>query len=324
MGGDRTRCAGTHAGVLRAVPVHQRVPVRRCHRRRDPAAEPARAALRRTGGAARRCWSSCISLFFLRDTLRFGLRAVEGDRARVQRARWSTRWTRSTATAHRCRLTTHLLLFAASVIAAAGLLIHLVAVQISQAAWAGLLLLTMYTVPAATVHGGLPALLFIPPAVGYIVLLSAEGRTRLQSLGPPHLRRLAPRRGRTDRGLGARPGRSPDRPERGRAGRAAARAAAGAAGRRDRQRSRRWRQRHRASAPSISATDPMLDMGKNLKRGDNVTALTYTGGPAGGDVPAADRAGPLRRQHLADLAAVRGPEDRRRRADARRPASTAT
>ena len=26
----------------------------------------------------------------------------------------------------------------------------------------------------------------------------------------------------------------------------------------------------------------MLDMGKNLKRGDNVTALTYTGGPAGG------------------------------------------
>ena len=68
-------------------------------------------------------------------------------------------------------------------IAATGLLIHLIAVQLRQAAWAGLLLLTMYTVPAATVHGGLPALLFIPPAVGYIVLLSAEGRTRLSRWG---------------------------------------------------------------------------------------------------------------------------------------------
>ena len=33
---------------------------------------------------------------------------------------------------------------------------------------------------------------------------------------------------------------------------------------------------------SISSTDPMLDMGKNLKRGDNVVALTYKGGPSGG------------------------------------------
>ncbi|HWD78861.1 MAG TPA: transglutaminase domain-containing protein, partial [Kribbella sp.] len=33
---------------------------------------------------------------------------------------------------------------------------------------------------------------------------------------------------------------------------------------------------------SISSTDPMLDMGRNLKRGDNVVALTYKGGPTGG------------------------------------------
>ena len=77
----------------------------------------------------------------------------------------------------------HLTLFAVSVISATGLLIHIIAVQLRQAAWAGLLLLIMYTVPAATVHGGLPALLFIPPAVGYILLLSAEGRSRLSRWG---------------------------------------------------------------------------------------------------------------------------------------------
>src|SRR5206468_196444 len=33
---------------------------------------------------------------------------------------------------------------------------------------------------------------------------------------------------------------------------------------------------------SISSTDPMLDMGKNLKQADNVVALTYKGGSSSG------------------------------------------
>lgn len=174
----------------------------------------------------------------------------------------------------------HLLLFAASVIAVAGLLIHLVAVQIRQAAWAGLLLLTMYTVPAATVHGGLPALLFVPPAIGYIVLLSAEGRTRLSRWGRrisgvSHLDAAEPIEasalGQAGRRIGLSvvalaallPALIPALPE-GVIGNGLSGSGGGGTG------------------AIISANDPMLDMGKNLKRGDNVTALTYTGGPAGG------------------------------------------
>jgi transglutaminase-like putative cysteine protease len=171
----------------------------------------------------------------------------------------------------------HLTLFAVSVIAAAGLLVHLVTVQLRQAAWAGLLLLTMYTVPAATVHGGLPGLLFIPPAVGYIVLLSAEGRTRLSRWGRrisgvSHLDSTGPIEasalGQAGRRIGLSvvalaalvPALLPALPE-GVVGNGLAGGTGGGLG------------------ASISATDPMLDMGKNLKRGDNVTALTYTGDP---------------------------------------------
>ncbi|GAA1605457.1 DUF3488 and transglutaminase-like domain-containing protein [Kribbella sancticallisti] len=175
----------------------------------------------------------------------------------------------------------HLTLFASAVIAAAGLLIHVVAVQLRQAAWAGLLLLTMYTVPAATVHGGLPALLFIPPAVGYIVLLSAEGRTRLSRWGRrisgvSHLDAAEPIEasalGQAGRRIGLTvvalaallPALLPSLPE-GVIGNGLAGSGTGT-----------------GIGATITASDPMLDMGKNLKRGDNVTALTYTGGPADG------------------------------------------
>ncbi|MDX6258821.1 MAG: hypothetical protein QOH84_509 [Kribbellaceae bacterium] len=173
-----------------------------------------------------------------------------------------------------------LLLFASTVIAVAGLLIHLVAVQIRQAAWAGLLLLTMYTVPAATVHGGLPALLFIPPAVGYIVLLSAEGRTRLSRWGRrisgvSHLDAAEPIEasalGQAGRRIGLSvialaavlPALIPALPEG-----VIGNGVAGGGG--------------TGTGAIVSPNDTMLDMGKNLKRGDNVTALTYTGGPPEG------------------------------------------
>ncbi|ONI69740.1 transglutaminase [Kribbella sp. ALI-6-A] len=222
-----------------------------------------------------------LSLIFLRDTLRFGLvpwkeTALEFNQQMVNAMSAINRFSAPLPPDD------HLTLFAASVIAATGLLIHLIAVQLRQAAWAGLLLLTMYTVPAATVHGGLPALLFIPPAVGYIVLLSAEGRTRLSRWGRrisgvSHLDASEPIEasalGQAGRRIGLTvivlaalvPALLPTLPEgvigNGLAGGGGSGGGIGA---------------------SISSTDPMLDMGKNLKRGDNVTALTYTGGPAGG------------------------------------------
>ena len=162
------------------------------------------------------------------------------------------------------------------------MLIHLIAVQVRQAAWAGLLLLTMYTVPAATVHGGLPAILFIPPAVGYIVLLSAEGRTRLSRWGRrisgiSHLDAAEPVEASALGQAGRRIGLSVVA-----LAALAAGPAAGPAGRCGRATD--WPAPGPAAGlgASISATDPMLDMGKNLKRGDNVVALTYSGGPDGG------------------------------------------
>lgn len=221
-----------------------------------------------------------ISFFFLRETLRYGLlpwreTAVEFNQQMVNALDSINRFSAPLPP------DSHLTLFAASVIAAAGLLIHLIAVQLRQAAWAGLLLLTMYTVPAATVHGGLPALLFIPPAIGYIVLLSAEGRTRLSRWGRrisgvSHLDAAEPIEasalGQAGRRIGLSvvalaallPALLPALPE-GVVGNGLA--GSGAAS---------------GIGASISATDPMLDMGKNLKRGDNVVALTYTGGPPGG------------------------------------------
>lgn len=123
-----------------------------------------------------------LSIFFLKDTLKFGLipwkaTALEFNQQMVNAMDSINRFSAPLPP------DSHLTLFAVSVISATGLLIHIIAVQLRQAAWAGLLLLIMYTVPAATVHGGLPALLFIPPAVGYILLLSAEGRSRLSRWG---------------------------------------------------------------------------------------------------------------------------------------------
>ncbi|WP_020387383.1 transglutaminaseTgpA domain-containing protein [Kribbella catacumbae] len=221
-----------------------------------------------------------ISLFFLRETMRYGVlpwkeTVIAFNGQMVDAMDSINRYSAPLPPE------SHLLLFATSVIAAAGLLIHVVAVQIRQAAWAGLLLLTMYTVPAATVHGGLPALLFIPPAVGYIVLLSAEGRTRLSRWGRrisgvSHLDAAEPIEasalGQAGRRIGLSvvalaavlPALIPALPE-GVIGNGLAGSGAGS-----------------GVGAVISANDPMLDMGKNLKRGDNVTALTYTGGPAGG------------------------------------------
>ncbi|HEY0618449.1 MAG TPA: DUF3488 and transglutaminase-like domain-containing protein [Kribbella sp.] len=218
-----------------------------------------------------------LSFFFLRDTLKFGLvpwreTALEFNQQMVNAMDSINRFSAPLPP------DSHLTLFAVSVIAATGLLIHVIAVQISQAAWAGLLLLIMYTVPAATVHGGLPALLFIPPAIGYIVLLSAEGRTRLSRWGRrisgvSHLDAAEPVEasalGQAGRRIGLSvvalaallPALLPALPE-GVLGNGLAGSGVGD-----------------GAGASISATDPMLDMGKNLKRGDNVTALTYTGGP---------------------------------------------
>ncbi|QNE22144.1 transglutaminase domain-containing protein [Kribbella qitaiheensis] len=221
-----------------------------------------------------------IAFFFLRDTLRFGLvpwkqTVVEYNQQLVNAMDSINRFSAPLPP------DSHLTLFAVSVISVTGLLIHLIAVQLKQAAWAGLLLLTMYTVPAATVHGGLPALLFIPPAIGYIVLLSAEGRTRLSRWGRrisgvSHLDAAEPVEasalGQAGRRIGLSvvalaallPALLPALPE-GVIGNGLAGSGAG-----------------NGVGASISATDPMLDMGKNLKRGDNVTALTYTGGPSAG------------------------------------------
>lgn len=221
-----------------------------------------------------------ISFFFLRDTLKFGLvpvkaTALEFNQQMVNAMDSINRFSAPLPP------DSHLTLFAASVIAATGLLIHVIAVQLRQAAWAGLLLLIMYTVPAATVHGGLPALLFIPPALGYILLLSAEGRSRLSRWGRrisgvSHLDAAEPVEasalGQAGRRIGLTvvalaallPALLPALPE-GVIGNGLAGTGPGT-----------------GVGASISSTDPMLDMGRNLKRGDNVVALTYKGGPAGG------------------------------------------
>ena len=143
-----------------------------------------------------------------------------------------------------------------------------------------------------------------PAAAWHILLLSAEGRS-YQSLGPSHPvcpTSMPPNRSRRPRP--ARPrriGSDRRRPPR------CCLPAADAAGRCHRQRPGRHRPGSGIGA-SISSTDPMLDMGKNLKRGDNVVALTYKGGPRG-TLPAPDRARLLRRRHLADRAASGGPQD---------------
>ncbi|MFG1908024.1 transglutaminaseTgpA domain-containing protein [Kribbella sp. NPDC048928] len=221
-----------------------------------------------------------LSLFFLHGTMKFGLipwkaTAIEFNSQMVDAMDSINRFSAPLPQ------DPHLTLFAVSVISATGFLIHVIAVQLRQAAWSGLLLLIMYTVPAATVHGGLPWLLFIPPAIGYIVLLSAEGRSRLSRWGRrisgvSHLDAAEPVEasalGQAGRRIGLTvvaiaallPALLPTLPE-GVIGNGLAGGTGGT-----------------GLGASISSTNPMLDMGRNLKRGDNVVALTYKGGPAGG------------------------------------------
>jgi transglutaminase-like putative cysteine protease len=221
-----------------------------------------------------------LSLFFLHETMKFGLvpwkaTALEFNQQMVNAMDSINRFSAPLPP------DSNLTLFAASVISATGLLIHVIAVQLRQAAWAGLLLLIMYTVPAATVHGGLPAFLFIPPALGYIVLLSAEGRSRLSRWGRrisgvSHLDAAEPVEasalGQAGRRIGLSvvvlavllPALLPALPE-GVVGNGLAGGSGGG-----------------GIGASISSNDPMLDMGRNLKRGDNVVAMTYKGGPSGG------------------------------------------
>ncbi|TDD58466.1 transglutaminase domain-containing protein [Kribbella antibiotica] len=222
-----------------------------------------------------------LSLFFLKETMKFGLlptgrTAIEFNSEMVSALNSINQY------AAPLPPDSNLLLFATAVISATGLLIHVIAVQLRQAAWAGLLLLIMYTVPAATVHGGLPALLFIPPAIGYIVLLSAEGRTRLSRWGRrisgvSHLDAAEPVEasalGQAGRRIGLSvvalaaliPALIPALPE-GVIGNGLAGGGVGGTG----------------VGASISTTTPMLDMGKNLDRGVNDVALTYKGSPSGG------------------------------------------
>ena len=221
-----------------------------------------------------------ISLFFLRETLKFGLIPVKGTALEFNQQMVNAMDSINRFSAP-LPPDSHLTLFAVSVISATGLLIHVIAVQLRQAAWSGLLLLIMYTVPAATVHGGLPALLFVPPALGYIMLLSAEGRSRLSRWGRrisgvSHLDAAEPVEasalGQAGRRIGLTvvalaallPALLPTLPE-GVVGNGLAGSGPGT-----------------GIGASISSTDPMLDMGKNLNRGDNVVALTYKGGPSGG------------------------------------------
>ncbi|MEU4197522.1 DUF3488 and transglutaminase-like domain-containing protein [Kribbella sp. NPDC026611] len=221
-----------------------------------------------------------LSLFFLHGTMKFGLIPWKGTAIE-----WNARMVDAMDSINRFSAPlpqdSHLTMFAVTVISVTGLLVHIIAVQLRQAAWAGLLLLIMYTVPAATVHGGLPALLFIPPAIGYIVLLSAEGRSRLSRWGRrisgvSHLDAAEPVEasalGQAGRRIGLTvvalaallPALLPALPE-GVIGNGLAGGGTGT-----------------GIGASISSTDPMLDMGKNLKRGDNVVALRYKGGPTGG------------------------------------------
>ncbi|MFF0271085.1 transglutaminaseTgpA domain-containing protein [Kribbella sp. NPDC004536] len=221
-----------------------------------------------------------LSLFFLHGTMKFGLipwraTAIEFNSRMVDAMDSINRFSAPLPQ------DPHLTLFAVSVISVTGFLVHVIAVQFRQAAWSGLLLLIMYTVPAATVHGGLPWLLFIPPAIGYIVLLSAEGRSRLSRWGRrisgvSHLDAAEPVEasalGQAGRRIGLTvvaiaallPALLPALPE-GVIGNGLAGGSNGT-----------------GIGTSISSTDPMLDMGRNLKRGDNLVALTYKGGASGG------------------------------------------
>jgi transglutaminase-like putative cysteine protease len=82
-------------------------------------------------------------------------------------------------------------------------LMDLFVVGLRQPALAGLPLLALYSVPAATLSGGLPTLLFVFPAGGFLAVLLADGRERLNRWGRPLGAAWEPG---TDRGDGRRPG----------------------------------------------------------------------------------------------------------------------
>jgi len=76
-----------------------------------------------------------------------------------------------------------LVLLVALGIAAIAILVDLIAIGLNRVAWAGIPLLALYAVPAATVPNGVPALAFIPGAFGFIALLSAEEGERVSHWG---------------------------------------------------------------------------------------------------------------------------------------------
>jgi transglutaminase-like putative cysteine protease len=217
-----------------------------------------------------------VAFVFLNDTLRFGVlpwkqTALAFNQAMVDALDGINRFSAPLPPE------SYFTLFATSVVGLAGLLVHVVAVQFRQAAWAGLVLLMMYTVPAATVPGGLPTFLFVPPALGYIILLSAEGRSRLTRWG----RRIgglsaldssteveASAAGQAGRRIGLSvialalllPAFLPSLPE-GVLGNGVAGSGIGGGG---------------GNTVSMGV-NPMLDMGRNLRRGENSVALRYTG-----------------------------------------------
>lgn len=217
-----------------------------------------------------------LALLFARPTLEFGLLPWT-DTAAELRGQFAAAV--ETLGRYRAPLpgSAELTCFATGVTALVGLAVHVITTLCRQAAWAGLLLLAMYTVPAASLDGGLPMLLFIPPAVGYILLLSSEAKTRLTRWG----RRIATTR-LVDGSVPAEA--SALGPAGRRIGLTVVAAAAllptllpglpqgifqngispgsGSGG----------------SSSSISR-DPTLDMGKNLRRGRNDIAFTYRGEP---------------------------------------------
>ena len=144
-----------------------------------------------------------LSLFFLRDTLKFGLipvkaTALEFNQQMVNAMDSINRFSAPLPP------DSHLTLFAASVISATGLLIHVIAVQLRQAA--------LGRVAAADhVHGAgrdrarRTAGAAVRPAGARLHRAAVGGGPQqAQPLGPPDLRCLAPGRGRAGRGVRAR------------------------------------------------------------------------------------------------------------------------
>ena len=76
-----------------------------------------------------------------------------------------------------------LVLLVAAGIAGTAVLVDLIAVGLRHVAWAGLPLLALYTVPVATVPDGVPAMAFLPGALGFVALLSADERERVSHWG---------------------------------------------------------------------------------------------------------------------------------------------